>query len=182
AIGGRPSLGEQAHSLYLQTAAELGIPGLVLMIGVLAAFWWSGIRKVVGMEAGLRRTLLMGALGSRGAVAGDRLASPSWQLAQTSMFFWLILGMGVGAMRSYGRRETDEAKERVGASVPVLVRRPAAVMASLGIAALLPSVAFAGGGGGYATPEYAHIVPKSSSIRHGAAREYKLLVKFSDNT
>src|SRR5262249_33591869 len=83
AIGGRPSLGEQAHSLYLQTAAELGIPGLVLMIGVLVAFWWSGIRKVVSIEAGLRRTLLMGALGSSVALAVDGLASPSWQLAQT---------------------------------------------------------------------------------------------------
>jgi putative inorganic carbon (HCO3(-)) transporter len=138
--GMRPYLNEQAHSYWLQLAAELGIPGLLLMVSTLALFFVGGLRRLRGMDAGIRRTLLMGSLASMAGFAVDAIASPSWQYSQTSMFMWLVLGLGMGCLRSPAR-----VREEAPAAVAVRPRlaRPSAVLASLLLASLLPTVLFA---------------------------------------
>jgi len=101
----RPSLGEQAHNFYLQTAAELGLPGLLLMLGILGSFLMAGLARVDKMDSGIRHSLLMGSIASIAAFALDAVTSPSWQLAQTSMFFWLVLGVGVSCIRPRVKQE-----------------------------------------------------------------------------
>jgi putative inorganic carbon (hco3(-)) transporter len=123
------SLAENAHNFYLQTAAELGIPGAILFVAILGVFLVNGISRVNTMDAGIRRTLLMGSVAAIVAFSLDALSSPAWQFGQVAMFFWLILGAGVGCMRPRAKHEEEEA-------IPVLVKprvmRPAiAVLAGI---------------------------------------------------
>jgi O-antigen ligase len=125
----RSSMAEQAHNFYLQTGAELGLPGLVLFLTVLGAFLFSAVRRVGTMDPGVRRSLLMGSIGAVAAFSFDAISSPSWQYGQVSMFFWLILGAGVGCLRSRAKQE----EEAVVVAVSPSLARPVA----LGVATLL---------------------------------------------
>ncbi len=183
--GIRPSLWEQAHNTYLQTAAELGIPGLLLFIAALSAFLGMGLQRVVGMDNGIRRTLLLGSIGSIIAFAFDGFGSPAWQFGQVSMFFWLILGIGTGCMRPRSKYRTRSEEE----SVPTRgarLSKPGAVLAALALAAFLPTVALA------VVPAYyvlvagsGRISPKTSSIpistlTTASTQQYAFFAKFTD--
>lgn len=141
--GTRVSLAEQAHNYYLQTAVELGLPGLAITLAVLVCFWVSSWKRLAEMDAGIRRTLLMASVAATAGFAVDAVGSPSWQYAQTTMFLWLALGMGTSCLRPRLRREEHESE--VAAVAPArlrrihLVTRPAAAMACLGLATLLPT-------------------------------------------
>lgn len=181
----RPSLWEQAHNVYLQTAAEMGIPGLLLFIAVLSAFLGMGLQRVITMDAGIRRTLLLGSMGSVVAFAFDGFGSPAWQFGQVSMFLWLILGIGTGCMRprsKYRTRSEEDAVPTAGARVS----KPAGVLAALALAALLPTIAMAG------VPAYYVLVPGSgrlnptssnipaSTINTTSTQTYQFFAKFTD--
>lgn len=181
----RPSLWEQAHNTYLQTAAELGIPGLLLFIGALSAFLGMGLQRVIGMDNGIRRTLLLGSIGSIVAFAFDGFGSPAWQFGQVSMFFWLILGIGTGCMRprsKYRTRSEEDAVPTRGARIS----RPAGVLAALGLAAFLPTIAMA------TVPAYYVLVPNSgrlnptssdipaSTLTKTSTQPYQFFAKFTD--
>jgi len=103
------SLANQAHNFYLQTAAELGLPGLLLVVAILGSFLYAGIKRIGKMDAGIRRSLLIASIGSIVAFSLDALSSPSWQFGQVSMFFWLILGAGVGCVRPRTKQDEEEA-------------------------------------------------------------------------
>lgn len=125
--GVRNSLTAQAHNFYLQTAAELGLPGLVLMVAVLGMFFVAGARRVTSMDAGIRRNLLMASMASVSGFAVDAISSPSWQVGQVSIFFWLMLGVGVACMRPRSQQSEEVATL---SAAPALVR-PLAVAAAL---------------------------------------------------
>jgi len=173
-IGSHPSLSENAHSLWLQTAAELGIPGALLLLSALVAFLVAGVRRASGMDPGIRRNLLMGAIAATVAFAVDGIASPSWALAQVSMFFWLVLGLGVGALRPFARQREEAASFAVSPRI----LRPAAVMASLTLVALLPTVVFANGGAYRADLLSVDVRPDISTIKSGGAQALELLATF----
>jgi len=109
--GAQATLADLAHNFYLQTAAELGLPGLVLMVAVLVTFMIAGVQRVRWMDAGIRRSLLMASMAGITAFAVDAVSNPSWQLGQVSMFLWLMLGIGVSCLRPRVR----QAKETVSA-------------------------------------------------------------------
>jgi O-antigen ligase len=171
------TLGEQAHNFYLQTAAELGIIGLLLFAGILITFWITGLYRVLHMDAGIRRSLLLGSLASTIAFAVDAFASPSWQLGQVSMFLWLSMGIGVCCLQK--RTRAEEAEEVEPAMVPTRVSRPIAVFAALGAALLLPT-AVVSADPGYGTPLNAFLRPKTATINDGATIQYSLFVNFKD--
>jgi O-antigen ligase len=173
----RPSLGENAHNLYLQTLAELGLPGLLLLMGTLCAFFIAGLRRVRVMESGIRRSLLMGALGGIVAFCVDALSSPSWQLGQASLFFWLVLGLGVAALRPHARRE--ETTEAPSPLLAPAFARTVAVAVSLGLVALLPSVSVSQVDG---YPDHVEISPKEATIIAGGAQPYTLELVYTDGT
>jgi hypothetical protein len=181
----RPSLWEQAHNTYLQTAAELGIPGLLLFIAALSAFLGMGLQRVVGMDVGIRRTLLLGSIGSIVAFAFDGFGSPAWQFGQVSMFFWLILGIGTGCMRprsKYRTRSEEDAIPTRGARFS----KPVGVLAALGLAAFLPTIALATvpayyilvGGSGRIAPTTSTI--PASTLNTTSTQPYHFFAKFID--
>ena len=103
----RPSLSEEAHSFYLQTAAETGLVGLGLYAGVLLTFTLQALRELRrsrGRRLQGRTALLIAALSLVAGQAVDALASPSWQFGETSLLFWGLLGLGLAALR---RSETE---------------------------------------------------------------------------
>ncbi len=138
--GVRISLAEQAHNFYLQTAAELGLVGLGLMLAVLVCFWAAAWKRIPTMEAGIRRTLLMAATAASVGFAFDAVGSPSWQYAQTSMFLWLMLGIGTSCLRPRLRHEASRSRTAVQATRRATwVARPAAVGLFLVLTTLLPT-------------------------------------------
>lgn len=175
-FGRRASMTELAHNFYLQTAAELGIPALIALLAGLFIFLISGIRRARGMDAGIRRTLLIGAMAAMVAFGVDAIASPSWQFGQTAMFFWLILGVGVGCLRP----QQKAGEEALAPSPSARLLRPASAFSSLALAALLPSIAFAHHLG-YIHPCKCDITPKNKSIRGGTKLDFTLMVLFCDN-
>jgi putative inorganic carbon (HCO3(-)) transporter len=181
--GAHPSLGEQAHNVYLQTAAELGIPGLLALLAILTCFLGFGLLKVGSMDVGIRRTILIGAIGSIAAFAVDAFGSPAWQLGQVSMFFWLILGLGVGSLRP--RYKHIQNEETLPQAAPSKASRFSGVLASIGLAALIPMTAIAACPPNYLIPKSANITPKDLTITQAPGQQktqdFTLTVTFTDN-
>ena len=127
-----PSLSEEAHSFYLQTAAETGMIGLSLYGIALTAFSILGLRRLKQSGPHLsRRTLLV--IAALSMVAGqfvDALASPSWQFAEVSLLFWVALGVGMSALH-------HADAEPVAARFPLPLRRAGQAALAGAIAVLL---------------------------------------------
>jgi len=129
----RPSLSEEAHDLYLQTAAETGLVGLGLYGAALAAFVFQGLRRLrqprrhraPGQDA-----LVIASLSLVAGQAVDALASPSWQFAEASLLFWALLGVGMAAMRG-------EEPEAAPTRVPRPLRRAGRLALSGGVSVAL---------------------------------------------
>lgn len=136
--GVRVSLAEQAHNFYLQTAAELGIPGLLLTLATFICFLSAGLKRVGEMEAGIRRTLLMGTMAATTAFLVDAFTSPSWQYGSISMFLWLVLGLGTSCLRPRVKREEAAPVHTVSRRFS-LVSRPLAAGLFLLFVTLLPT-------------------------------------------
>jgi putative inorganic carbon (hco3(-)) transporter len=130
----RNSLGEQAHNLYLQTAAELGIPGLLLLLAMIVTFFITGTLRVQQMHRDFRRNLLIGALGAIAGFTVDAIFSPSWQFGNITMFMWLIMGVGTSCMLPSGQEDAEPVK-----TTPFRTTRPVAVPVCLAMAIILPT-------------------------------------------
>ena len=114
-----PSLSNEAHSFYGQTAAEIGLPGLALYLAALAAFAALGIRRLHTRRRAAFSppdALLTAAVSALAGQSVDALASPSWQFPEVSLFFWAVLGLGLAALH---RANTQAAS----APLPRPVRR-----------------------------------------------------------
>jgi O-antigen ligase len=111
-----PTLQEEAHNEYLQTAAEMGLLGLGLYLWILGAFFVYGIRALRRNERGLRYLVLMGCLAAIAGQAVDALSNPAWRFADVSFLFWLVMGLGMTSAR-YPHRAPGE--ERTGAAAPL---------------------------------------------------------------
>ncbi len=99
-----PSLGEMAHNQYLQVLAETGFVGLGLYLAVLAGFFIRCGRALRHRTSQTRRWLLMGSMASITAMCVDAIGNPAWQFADVSLFFWLVLGIGIAASRPRAER------------------------------------------------------------------------------
>lgn len=147
----RPSLSEQAHDLYLQTAAEIGWVGVALYGLALLAVVGRGyvvLRWARGRVFGSRAVLTMATLALIAAHLTDAFANPAWQFGEVSGLFWAALGVGLSAI--------NRPQDALDFSMPRLrlLRRAAAGAAVVALAApvlpwgLLPPVeAYAGGTG-----------------------------------
>jgi O-antigen ligase len=90
---------EMAYNEYLQITAELGLPGLGLYLLLLAIFFSKTGRALRLLPDGLRRTTLIGCAAGVAAQMVDALANASWRYPECSIFFWLVLGLGVAMIR-----------------------------------------------------------------------------------
>jgi O-antigen ligase len=94
-----PAFEDMAYNEYLQTAAELGFPGLILYLLVLASFFTKAGRALPRLPDGLRRTILLGCMAGVAAQMVDAMANGSWRYNECSIFFWLVLGLGMAVTR-----------------------------------------------------------------------------------
>jgi O-antigen ligase len=84
-----------AHNAYLQTAAETGLPGLVLFLiplGV-AAFWLGRVMRGSGVWTAL---LAAGSLACLLAAAAHNVVDYGWTLWAPTAVMWALAGLGVG--------------------------------------------------------------------------------------
>lgn len=99
----RPSLTNQAHSFYGQTAAEMGLTGLGLYLAALLAFAGQAVRRLRDSHrrrycVGSLAALLIAALSALAGQCVDALASPSWQFPEVSLLGWAVLGVGLASL------------------------------------------------------------------------------------
>ena len=64
-----PTISDQTHDSYLQVAADLGVPGLLLWLGALAAVTVTGLRALPYLPAGGQRAWMV--IGGLSALAGQ---------------------------------------------------------------------------------------------------------------
>ena len=116
------NLTQNAHCLYLQMLAELGVVGTALYLWALGAFFFTGFRGLRSQESPSRFAVLAACLA---AVAGqmiDAAANPAYQFSEVSLCFWLVAGLGMAAAQIAPRpeaipaAETAPAARRLGAS------------------------------------------------------------------
>ena len=130
-----PSLTNEAHSFYGQTAAEIGLPGLGLYLAALAAFTVQALRRLTPSQRrrrhpfGGQQALLIAAVSALAGQSVDAIASPSWQFPEASLLFWAALGLGMASLR----RETAPAD----APLPAPLRRAGRWALSGGLAVAL---------------------------------------------
>jgi len=100
----RPSLTNQAHSFYGQTAAEMGLIGLSLYLAALLTFAGQAgqrLRESHRRRSSLSRqaALIIALLSALAGQSADALASPSWQFPEVSLLFWAVLGVGLASIK-----------------------------------------------------------------------------------
>ena len=175
---GAPSFSETAHNLYLQTAAEMGIPGALLLITIVGSFLFCGGMRLRLIEPGLRRSLLIGSMGSIVAYAVDGLSSPSWQLGNTVMFFWLILGLGTSCFRPLPKRH----EEMPAALHTPMMLRPAAAMGALVLLTAIPFAYAVAPLGGYISLDHVNITPLIAKIPGGSPQAYVMTATYHNSS
>ncbi len=127
-----------AHSLYIETLAELGLVGLALLVGFLVLVLGAGVRFVVASTFELRAQAA-GATAAMLAFAVSAIADWTWQLPVLPAAF-LLLAAAVLAPAPAGRRvrasaQQSSASASEGEAAPgwrrFLIPRAAAVVTAL---------------------------------------------------
>jgi hypothetical protein len=130
--GSLPGFARDAHSLYFETFGELGIVGLLLILGVVAAPFVVGARRVRAARPG-ERVLLAGALGACAAFAAAAAIDWVWELTVLPVAFLLLAAAIVARPSGDAAAATHE---RTGPGFARFVL-PALAVAG-GIAILIP--------------------------------------------
>ena len=95
-----------AHNLYLETLAELGIPGLALLLSALGAIFVVGLGKLRRSQA-YERALLAAALAAAAAFVTAAAIDWVWELTVLPVAFLLLTGAVLRT--SAGRRRASNA-------------------------------------------------------------------------
>jgi putative inorganic carbon (HCO3(-)) transporter len=99
-----------AHNLLLQTALDLGVPGLVAFLWLLIAWLFMVWRKYQASENHEYRVLLLGLIGGVLAYFVAGFIDAMMLGAKPGVVFWILLGIGAAPMRTL---------ESVESAVPV---------------------------------------------------------------
>lgn len=108
----RPSLSEEAHDFYLQTAADIGVPGLLLYLASLTAMVVGCIRQLRVAKGHIVRSrdgFLIATLALITGVTVDSFASPSYQFPEVSIILWAVMGVGLSALNRNEAAEQEES-------------------------------------------------------------------------
>ncbi len=106
-----PSLASVPHNEYVQLAAELGVPGLLLYLALFLAFFRLGLRFTRTAESETRKWLAIACMGAVAAQSIDALGNPAWRFGDVAPLFWLVLGLGVAATRAQQAGEASPIAE-----------------------------------------------------------------------
>ena len=181
-----PSLSEEAHDFYLQTADETGLIGLGLYLTALAAFVRLGLvrlRRTRRHRSPSQDALVIASLSVVAGQAVDALASPSWQFAEASLLFWALIGIGLAAMRG-------EEPEPSAVRVPPPLRRAGRLALSGGVAVglaanvlplgLLTPVQAYDSPAGWTIRAQPTLTPGTTTVTSGQTITYKLVAHYLD--
>ncbi|MFN3648522.1 MAG: O-antigen ligase family protein [Armatimonadota bacterium] len=130
-----PSLTEDPHNAYVRIAAEQGVIGLLLFLGVIAAFLIHAVRALPRMQARFRKHILIGCIASVAAGAVTVVGNPGWAYPEIAAYFWTVMGLGLAASgwgQAMARAKQPEAQGWLPFSPRVLTtgRRVAVTMAA----------------------------------------------------
>lgn len=127
----RPGFVRDAHSLYLEALAELGIVGFALVVGLVGLVLVGGTVRALRAEPG-RRAYLAGGVAACAAFAAAAAVDWVWELTVVAVAFLLV----AAAVLAGGRRERAEpgGEARPAAGRGGLAARVA--LASLAVLAL----------------------------------------------
>jgi O-antigen ligase len=124
--GSIPGFVRDAHSLYLETLGELGIPGLMLLLGALGSVFVIGIDKLRKGDA-YQRALLAAALAAGAAFATAAAIDWVWEMTVIPVAFLLIAAAVLRTPAGGRQQETSEPGESL---------RPRLILAGLAIVSL----------------------------------------------
>ena len=112
-----PTVSDQAHDSYLQMAANLGIPGVLLWLCALAAAIGTSLRALPRLSAGGPRAwAVIGGVSALAGQATDALANPGWQFGEVALYFWIVLGLTMAA--AGGAEGTAAGEEAHAVALP----------------------------------------------------------------
>jgi O-antigen ligase len=139
------NLTQNAHSLYLQMLAELGVLGTALYLWALGAFFVTGVRALrrssgtQSLSTG-RFAVLAACLAAMAGQMVDAATNPAYQFGEVSFFFWLVMGLGMAAARI-----APQPEEAAAAVTPVRRRTAPARLAWQGAMLSMVGVVLASG-------------------------------------
>jgi len=114
---------DHGHNDYLQFAAELGIPGALLLFGLILWVLRRGVSTVYRLERGQEKYVAFGCCGSIVAILFHSLADFNLQIPANALLFSAILGLALAVCDGGGQsapkdRETSLAEDPVGKASP----------------------------------------------------------------
>ena len=134
--GDIPGFVRDAHNLYLETLAELGIPGLMLLLAALGSVFVVGIGKWRRAEA-YERALLAAALAAAAAFLTAAAIDWVWEMTVIPVAFLLlaaaVLRTSAGARRQAEGKTGKSVKARIALAALALVSLVVIAMPTLAV-------------------------------------------------
>lgn len=84
---------DYAHNDYLQVAAEMGLPALVMLVGMIGAALWVGVRTFLRTRSTFKGGLSLGAAGGITAMAVHSLVDFGLHVPANALLFAVLLGV-----------------------------------------------------------------------------------------
>ncbi len=94
---------QQAHNEYLQTAAELGLPGVAVLIAIVSCGLIFALDSAARAPSSAERYIALALAASLGAIALDANITFSLQAPASALMFWTVLGLIAGSSASGNR-------------------------------------------------------------------------------
>lgn len=103
------------HNIFLQIAAERGLPVLVLFLFFIGAFYYVFLKGLVKFKEGFAKYLFMGSAGVFTVLIVTGFFEYSWGASQAMLNFWFLTGMGMAALsNNYSRGKAAVFLDRDG--------------------------------------------------------------------
>ena len=129
AHGSIPGFVRNAHSLYLETLGELGLPGLALLLALLGTVFVTGARGLRRADAS-ERAMLAAALAASAGFVSAAAIDWVWQVTVVPVAFLLL---AAAVLRSSGGGEVGGVAGRLGSQRTALAAVSVCALVAIGV-------------------------------------------------